>query len=183
MKVAISLALLSIVLAEPNTFPTFEINLDLPEDQRFFAVSQHFSSEIMQFLTYFETKYTIPLKIATGIFDATSWIWDVTQHKKYKEIEGIVKGVNNKDLTMPKAVILNSIYEFEAWCTSIIVKQTDGTIIHSRNLDFNVQEDIMRSMTYNAKYMKDGKYLFDAVMFGATIGTYTGMKANGFSIS
>jgi len=41
----------------------------------------------------------------------------------------------------------------------------------------------MAMMTYRAKYMKNGKYVYDAVMFAGTIGIYTGMKAGAFSIS
>ena len=38
-------------------------------------------------------------------------------------------------------------------------------------------------MTYRAKFVKDGKYLYDAVMFGGNVGVYTGMKAGAFSVS
>ena len=109
-------------------------------------------------------------------------MWDYTQHEKYQEIEGMVEAINNTELTMPKAVLLNGLYELESWCTSIIAQTQDGTIIHQRNLDFD-NASLLRKDTYKAKFVRNGEYVFDAVMFGGTIGIYTGMKKGAFSIS
>ena len=83
---------------------------------------------------------------------------------------------------MARAIFVNSLYELEAWCTSIIAKQADGQIIHARNLDFE-NPTIMRKLTYRVTFTKDGDYLYDAVMFAGNCGVYTGMKAGAFSIS
>lgn len=69
-----------------------------------------------------------------------------------------------------------------AWCTSIIAKQADGTIIHSRNLDYDAAPQ-MRTITFRSNYMRDGKLLFEAVQFAGNIGIYTGMRPDAFSIS
>ena len=111
------------------------------------------------------------------------WIWQFTQPERYAELEGIVETINHQDLTMAKAVLINQLYELGTWCTSIVAKQADGTIIHSRNLDYNHGMDQMRSITYRARYVYNGTYVFDAVMFAGTLGVYTGMKANAFSVS
>jgi N-acylethanolamine-hydrolysing acid amidase len=138
----------------------------------------------------FEAKYSKFVTPAVLLYDAVSWVWDVTDHVKYQELQGMVQGIDSKEMDMPKAVLLNSVYEIGAWCTSIIAKQSDGTIIHSRNLDYNNDQDDMRTITYRAKFVEDGEYKFDAVMFAGTIGVYTGMRtvgtgegATGFSIS
>lgn len=83
---------------------------------------------------------------------------------------------------MHDVVLLNSLYEIGAWCTSIVAQAADGTILHSRNLDYDYG-DIMRAMTFNAKFRNGKEELFDAVMFGGLPGVYTGMRPNGFSIS
>ena len=41
----------------------------------------------------------------------------------------------------------------------------------------------MRNITFRAIFTKDGEYVYDAVMFAGTIGVYTGMKADAFSLS
>ena len=79
-------------------------------------------------------------------------------------------------------LLINSLYELESWCTSIIVRAYDGTIIHARNLDFD-NSDAMRGITYNARFVHGKKYSFDAVMFGGVVGTYTAIKNGAFSIT
>jgi len=49
-------------------------------------------------------------------------------------------------------------------------------------LDFDYSNN-MRSITFKAKFVRSGEYLFDALMFSGTVGIYTGMKPNAFSIS
>ena len=64
--------------------------------------------------------------------------WYFNNHEKYMEISGIVNGVNRPSVTIGKALLINSLYELESWCTSVIVRMNNGTIIHSRNLDFDL---------------------------------------------
>ena len=58
----------------------------------------------------------------------------------------------------------------------------NGTIIHDRNLDFAFA-DTMRNLTFEAKFMKGDKQVFDATMFAGINGVFTGIKKGAFSIS
>jgi N-acylethanolamine-hydrolysing acid amidase len=116
------------------------------------------------------------------LFEATYWIWYYTNNEKWQEIEGIVAAVDQKEMTMAKCILINALYEIESWCTSIIVKQSDGSIIHARNLDFDNPAG-MRKVTYRVTFTKDGEYAYDAVMFAGNCGVYTGIKAGAYSIS
>ena len=58
----------------------------------------------------------------------------------------------------------------------------NGTIIHARNLDFP-DSNIFRSITYKAKFVKNGKEVFEAAMFAGNIGVYTAIKKGAYSIS
>ena len=49
-------------------------------------------------------------------------------------------------------------------------------------LDF-YYTDYMRSITYRAKFVRDGKHIYDAVMFAGNVGVYTAMKPGKFAIS
>jgi len=49
-------------------------------------------------------------------------------------------------------------------------------------MDFDFSND-MRKGTYNAKFVKSGEHVFDAVMFAGTVGVYTGVKYGGFGIT
>ena len=90
--------------------------------------------------------------------------------------------MNEPNITMGKVLLINSLYELESWCTSIIVRMENGTIIHSRNLDFDMPET-MKYVTYNARFVHGNKTSFDAVMFAGVVGVYTGMKEGAYSVS
>jgi N-acylethanolamine-hydrolysing acid amidase len=77
---------------------------------------------------------------------------------------------------------LNYVYEFTSFCTSIIVKLDNGTIVHERNLDFDFAAD-MKEITYIAKFYKNDKYIYESIMFAGTSLSYTGIREGAFSIS
>jgi len=116
------------------------------------------------------------------LFDYTYWIWFYTQNEKYMEIEGIYEAVNSSEISMGSLVLINALYELESWCTSIIAKGSDGTIHHARILDFD-NPDGMRQVTYRARFVRNGQYVYDAVLFAGNVGVYTGMKGGAFSIT
>jgi hypothetical protein len=78
--------------------------------------------------------------------------------------------------------MMNFVYEFDSYCTSIVVKLQDNSIVHLRNLDFYFP-DTMKEIMYIGKFYRGERYLFDAVMFAGDTGTYTGYKEDGFSIT
>lgn len=94
----------------------------------------------------------------------------------------MVDAVGNQSFALSDAILINNLYELDAYCTSIVAQTTDGKIVHSRNLDFDFPP-YLRNVTYKAKFVKDGKYAYDAVLFGGLVGVFTGMKAGAFSIS
>lgn len=155
----------------------------MPAAERFVHVSSIYKEEILATADTIITSLCPAEQTAIKIMEQFYWVWDITNHEQYEEIKGIVKGINDEErMSLPRAIVLNSIYELGAWCTSIIAKQQDGTIIHGRNLDYP-DAGQMRDMTFRAKFVRGGDEVFEAVMFAGIIGVYTGMKPNGFSIS
>lgn len=56
----------------------------------------------------------------------------------------------------PKMLLLTQYaYEFSAFCTSVLAYDSNGTIIHGRNLDFAFAP-AMRNVTYEAVFQRDG---------------------------
>ncbi len=51
------------------------------------------------------------------------------------------------------------MFEFVSYCTSLIVKQMDGTLMHMRLLDFNLSEDL-KNITYIGSFERNGKEVF-----------------------
>mmetsp|Transcript_11189 Transcript_11189/g.18808 ORF Transcript_11189/g.18808 Transcript_11189/m.18808 type:complete len:398 (-) Transcript_11189:166-1359(-) len=165
--------------ASDDYFPEFEINLDLEPKDRFKEVAATMREQILE--TSAVILEEIPSELKT-LFDLTYWIWGIVNHERYSEIQGIVEAVDSRNLDIQTAVLINSLYELGAWCTSIVAKQADNSIIHQRNLDFDAT-NFMRSITHRAKFFRGGEHLFSAVMFAGNVGIYTGMKPGQFSIS
>ena len=159
----------------------FTIDLDLPPKDRFNEVTNAMTPQIIDLAESYLAILPGPIK---AIFNRpiTQLLWYYNQNEKFEEIKGIVEAVNNTDFTIGKLLTINSLYELESWCTSVIVRLGNGTIIHGRNLDFD-NADAMRGITYNARFVHGSKYSFDAVMFGGVVGTYTGVKKGAFSVT
>jgi len=81
-----------------------------------------------------------------------------------------------------EGMAINYIYEYDAFCTSIVARLTDGTIIHGRDLDFDLTDQI-RKVTYHAEFYDGEHYKYSANMFAGHVGVFTGVKHGAFSIS
>jgi hypothetical protein len=79
------------------------------------------------------------------------------EHREwYMEIDGIARELEKET---KYAVLINFIFEFVSYCTSIIAKQMDGTLIHMRLLDFGLTEDL-KNITYIGSFERNGKEVF-----------------------
>ena len=79
-------------------------------------------------------------------------------------------------------MVLQYLYEFSNFCTSTIVRNSDGLIIHDRNVDFPIT-DYMRNITYIAHFYRGEEKIFEATMFAGATAVMTGIKKNAFSLS
>lgn len=59
---------------------------------------------------------------------------------------------------------------------------TDGTLIHSRVMDFDYADNL-RSISYHAKFVRGDTPVFEGLMFGGTLGMYTMVKPGAFAIT
>jgi hypothetical protein len=99
--------------------------------------------------------------------------------ERYDEITGMadILGVESHI-----AIMINYVYEFTSFCTSVIARQEDGLIMHLRMLDFDFPNDT-RNITYVAEFFNGDSYAYEAVMFGGLAAMQTGFKRGAFSIS
>jgi hypothetical protein len=183
MKAILSALLLTsaMVCGQENqsTIPTFKIDLSLPPQQRFVHVAKHYSKELVAVIDYVEAEI--------GFFGAlvAQFVWGFDllippfQPDRYNEIKGFMGAIG---VPLWKGMAMNYIYEYGAWCTSIVARQEDGTIIHGRNLDFPLTP-FLRNMTYKAEFYDGEHYRYEAMMFAGHMGVFTGFKKGGFSIS
>jgi penicillin V acylase-like amidase (Ntn superfamily) len=81
-----------------------------------------------------------------------------------------------------QTLLVNSIVDFSSFCTSIVARMSNGTIVHARNLDFDFPS-IMETLVYKAYIKKNGKIIGEAPAIAGYIGFYTGLKYDTFTVS
>jgi hypothetical protein len=158
-----------------NGVKMYQIDLDLPAELRFLDVANDFKDEARFVINQYASQ--IPFFIQVALQEIAGFFWWV-QPEYYTEISGMgpALGFDPKLLLM-----IQYVYEFTAFCTSVVAQDANGKIIHSRNLDFAFAE-AMRNVTYEAVFTRDDKELFRAVMFAGMTGVMTGHR-EGFSVS
>ena len=67
-------------------------------------------------------------------------------------------------------------------CTSIIARQSDGKVIHGRNLDWNIPAEL-RNFVMTIHFTKGGEELFTSAVLLGYVGILTGLKPGKFSVS
>lgn len=73
-----------------------------------------------------------------------------TQSDRYQEIEGIAEIL---ELGTNEVLMMNYLYELDAYCTSIVGQMSNGTVFLARNLDFYFPE-VTRKILYIAKFYR-----------------------------
>ncbi|CAG9311978.1 unnamed protein product [Blepharisma stoltei] len=160
-----------------NSVPErYTVSLNDPPSTRWAHVQAPYASIIKTFAQNY-AKYSItPIKLdLLMILLNRGYI-----NPEFKqELQGMAQTVN---ITYKEAAFLNFMYEYNAFCTSIVVRLTNGTIIHGRNLDYD-SEEFLRNTTVVIDVTKDGKLLYTSVGFAWYLGVGTGISYSGFSIT
>ena len=167
----------TVTQAQETAIPTFKINLDDPPSQGFNEPTKHFAPAIMKLMEFYES---LLLPRVNEVFrvsvDYSTWF---AQKEKYQELDGIAKALG---IETRRIVVVNFVYEYVTFCTSLIARQTDGLIMHMRMLDFAAPA-LSKNATYMAQFYRGGQPVYEAVMVGGTAFFATGFKKGAFSIS
>ena len=102
-----------------------------------------------------------------------------TGSETYKEIEGIAEIL---ELPTHELIMINYLYELDAYCTSIVGRMPNGTLFLARNLDFYFPEET-RKLLFNAHFTLGDRVVFEAPMFAGTIGIFTALKRGAFALA
>jgi hypothetical protein len=75
------------------------------------------------------------------------------------------------------------ILEMNSYCAAMLARSSDGTVYHARNVDFYNPETARNNTLYIGRFLRNGEYLFDSMMFANDVGVSTSFKSGKFSIS
>lgn len=89
---------------------------------------------------------------------------------------------NITGLPLWQTLLVNSIVDITSFCTSIVSRTTNGSIIHGRNLDFDFPS-VLQSITYRAYIQINGKIVGEGICHAGYVGLYTAVRYDAFTVS
>lgn len=158
--------------AEP---PTYQIDLSQPANIRWHHA----------FAPYIKTIKALHKELLAALTPKQVHLLSILLKATFLEAEikeEIQAAAEQTGIPMESFVVLSFFYELRAYCTSLLVKQPDGSILHGRNLDYVVPK-AMRELVANIEFMRDGQLLYRATTFIGYFGVLTGVKPGAFAIS
>ncbi|KAM8938927.1 N-acylethanolamine-hydrolyzing acid amidase [Pelodytes ibericus] len=166
--------------AEELLPPRYDINMDLPPENRWEPILKNYNFSYLRETMQYVLDMSIPKWVQIIILPITEIDLDLLVKEAYAgEIRGIARtlGIRTGDV-----LALNLAYEATAYCTSIIAQDKNGNVYHGRNLDYNFS-DILRNLTLDLNFTKNGKVIYTGTTFLGYIGLWTGQSPHKFTVS
>ena len=136
----------------PFQAPSYNINLDLPPEQRWLNVTEKYAKytpEIMADVRKKIPAFLIPLAKKLAL------CMDKHFPEPFPgEMRGVSKGLK---LSLADTILLNIFYDLTAFCTSIVAQDQHGNVFHGRNLDFAFAKTL-RNITFMSNFQSKGKF-------------------------
>ncbi|XP_055495860.1 N-acylethanolamine-hydrolyzing acid amidase-like [Leucoraja erinacea] len=159
--------------------PLFNLSLDTPPSQRWEPLLNKYSPARLKHDMDQVVRTVAPMWAVTIINMLAPVLSYMLPQPYGEEIEGICKFLG---VTLGEGLLINYAYEALGACTSIVVQDSRGMIIHSRNMDFPFT-DILRNVTIDIQFVKNGQIVYKGTTFLGFVGLWTGQKANKFAIT
>ena len=190
MKKVLFVSLVLLVLASGTVTPrqppivshaplTYKVQIDDHPMIRWAPIINDFNESIHIFVEEFLDK----LPIAKGFYEGVEWYAKHEFH--YQDFVREVDAVANlTGIPFEKMMFLNLLYEFTTVkaCTGIVLRNSEGKIIHGRNWDF-MEYQYFGSMVSKVEYYKGGERLFTEDTVAGSVFSITGIRHGAFAIS
>lgn len=163
-----------VVLVTGHRPKQYKVDLLDPAESRWTHVQSEYASSIKTFAE----SYASTVSPATLVSIVALLKKGYLNPELTLEISALASTVN---ITYNEAVFLNFMYEWNAYCTSIIVRLLDDSVIHGRNLDY-MSSDFLSETTVEIKVFKGPQYLYTSIGFAWYLGVGTGISP-GYSVS
>lgn len=89
---------------------------------------------------------------------------------------------NITGLPLWQTLLVNSVVDITSFCTSVVARMEQGTLIHGRNLDFDFPA-VLQQLTYRAFLKVNEQIVGEAICHAGYIGVYTAVRYQAFSVS
>uniref|UniRef100_A0A674BTM5 Acid ceramidase n=1 Tax=Salmo trutta TaxID=8032 RepID=A0A674BTM5_SALTR len=165
----------------PPKGPTFKgsvtwytIDLDLPPSERWKLIITDKKAEVRVLHVLF------PL------------IVDTLPYPFNEEIKGIA---TSSGVPLGEVVLYNIFYEIFTVCTSLVAEDSNGNLIHGRNMDFGLFmgwdmknrswliTEKLKPLVVNIDFQRRNKTVFKSTNFAGYVGMLTGIKPHAFTLT
>ena len=154
------------------------INLDLPPNERWSFLIDY-KSEINELLQYYLNDFDGGEFIFESIGEYKKEIISTEYLEEIEYISSISK------FTPDEVLIANLYYDvlkFYFGCTAFAL-ENNGSILHSRNLDWWTENNILSDYSKIFLYQKNGKIIYKTVGWVGFVGALSGTKPGKFSLT
>ena len=157
----------------------YELNLDTAPEKRWDQVAGDYKYQMQEVI------YDIfrMFHVSNRSIELVSILADNLQYylptETAREIHGLSVATG---IQLGELLVFNFLNELTAFCTSIVVENDKGVIIHGRNLDFGLTANLKASVII-VDVKRNGNLLSTGITFAGYVGIFTGVKHNRFSLS
>jgi hypothetical protein len=163
---------------ESRTPLLYKVSLNDAPEVRWAPIARDFAEPLARFMEFIDL-----LPIPKAFYDGVEWYAkNEFKHQDFvAEVDALAK---ISGYPFEKIFFFNFMYEFSTFaaCTGFLVRNSDGVVMHGRNLDFEMWE-LLSKLLVNIEYYKDGKRLFSVDTVAGSVFALTGVKFGAFSIN
>jgi hypothetical protein len=181
MSIVLILLFISFVNSDtPLDIPSFSIDLDLDPIDRWSTIIPNFAQPMREFND--EIRAQIPQVFIDVAEIIANRLGNHIPQPYHDEFYSIARAIS---LPLADIVLVNLVYELRTYCTSLLVRTSNGTILHGRNLDFDLNTDLLRRLTFHGKFFRTSKptFTYESIHFAGSIGLLTSSRPGYFSLS
>ena len=155
---------------------TYKVSLDSSLEDRWRPIIKDYMDPLKLFMSYFDM-----LPIPQTVFDMLDWYaHGVFKHKDFVAEVDVVAKLSG--FHFGKIFFLNWMYEFSTVkaCSSIIVRDSLGKVMHGRNLDFEMW-GLLATLVVNIEYYQGKKLVYSVDTILGSVFALTGMRYGAFA--
>ncbi|XP_047438546.1 N-acylethanolamine-hydrolyzing acid amidase-like [Mugil cephalus] len=158
--------------------PSVNISLDAAPEERWRPLLEVFDIDYLNKAAAEIIDTTIPKWVHHAIKPVVAALEEYMPQPYAGEIRGLASHLGGG---LSDVIMLNFAYEVSAFCTSIVAQDKNGHVYHGRNLDY--PHPILRNMTVNVVFLKNGKVAYQGTSFAGYVGLWTGQSPHKFTVS
>uniref|UniRef100_A0A4W5RJU3 Acid ceramidase n=1 Tax=Hucho hucho TaxID=62062 RepID=A0A4W5RJU3_9TELE len=191
----------------PPKGPTFKgsvtwytINLDLPPSERWKLIITDKKAEVRGLRVLFVSISMTDLanafvpsgKLIDLVDKDLPFIVNTLPYPFNEEIKGIATA---SGVPLGEVVLYNIFYEVFTVCTSLVAEDSNGNLIHGRNMDFGLfmgwdmknrswlVTEKLKPLVVNIDFQRGNKTVFKSTNFAGYVGMLTGIKPHAFTLT